>query len=249
MTSSPAVSPNPNLPDIFSLQAVLFDLDGVLTPTADVHMIAWGELFIPVLERHGVAPYVEDDYFAYVDGKPRYEGVASLLAARGIEIPYGEPTDEPGAETVCGLGNLKNELFNTLLSRDGVTPYAGSMALVHALKQQGIEVAVVSSSRNAHQVLQAAGIDHEFEVVVEGRLAAERGVVGKPAPDTYLYAANMLGLDHTQCAVVEDAESGVQAGRAGNFALVVGVDRGAGAQALLDNGADLVVNDLAELLP
>jgi beta-phosphoglucomutase family hydrolase len=228
--------------------AVLFDLDGVLTPTAVVHMHAWARLFAPLLDERGAAPYSDADYFAHIDGRPRYDGVASLLASRGIELPWGEPADSPDAATVCGLGNRKNAVFTQVLETEGVTPYPGSVRLVDALIADGRAVAVVSSSRNAVPVLAAAGLADRFEVVVDGLVAAERGLPGKPAPDTYLDAARQLGVPRERAVVVEDAESGVASGRAGEFGLVVGVDRGAGPDALRAHGADLVVEDLAELV-
>ncbi|WP_255414340.1 HAD family hydrolase [Cellulomonas triticagri] len=235
-------------PALDGLDAVLFDLDGVLTPTAVVHMHAWARLFTPVLAARGAAPYTDADYFAHIDGKPRYDGVATLLASRGIDLPWGDPTDSPDAETVCGLGNRKNAVFTQVLETEGVTPYPGSVRLVDALIADGRKVAVVSSSRNAVPVLAAAGLTDRFAVVVDGLVAAERGIPGKPAPDTYLDAARQLGVPHDRAVVVEDAESGVASGRAGAFGLVVGVDRGAGADVLLEQGADLVVDDLAELV-
>ncbi|MEY2848908.1 MAG: hypothetical protein RI885_1573 [Actinomycetota bacterium] len=232
------------------LRAVLFDLDGVLTPTAEVHMAAWSRLFTPFLEARGITPgYRESDYFDHIDGKQRYDGVRSLLESRGIRLPDGDVTDEPGDDTVCALGNRKNVTFTEVLQQDGVRPYPGSLRFLDAVTDAGLEVAVVSSSRNAAVVLAAADIADRFEVVVDGLVAAEHSIAGKPAPDTYLYAAELLGMSAAECVVVEDAHSGVQAGRAGRFGLVVGVDRGVGAQGLLDSGADLVVTDLADLLP
>lgn len=230
--------------------AALFDLDGVLTPTATVHMQAWAEMFNAYLDGvGGQAPYTERDYFAYVDGKPRYDGVRSFLASRGIELPEGDPADAPEAETVCGLGNRKNEAFNAVLERDGVTAYEGSVRLLDALGATGVRLAVVSSSQNAPAVLAAAGIADRFPVVVDGRVARADGLPGKPAPDTFLAAAERLGVTRERSVVLEDAESGVEAGRSGDFGLVVGVDRGAGEQTLRERGADVVVTDLAELLP
>lgn len=231
------------------LEAVLFDLDGVLTPTAEVHMRAWARLFEPFLAEHAAAPYTDGDYFDHIDGKPRYDGVATLLRSRGIELPWGDPADSPDANTVCGLGNRKNDAFNAVLAADGVAPYPGSLAFLDAVQAQGVHVAVVSSSRNARPVLEAAGLLHRFDVIVDGLVAAENGIAGKPAPDTYLYAAQLLGVTPRDAVVVEDATSGVEAGRAGEFGLVLGIDRGAGTQELLERGADLVVDDLAELLP
>lgn len=228
--------------------AYLFDLDGVLTPTADVHQHAWQELFTPVLIEAGVAPYTADDYFRYIDGKPRYDGVASLLQSRGIALPWGDPTDAPGNGTVCALGNFKNEVFNQVLQRDGVEPYPGSLALVELLAAAGAAMAVVSSSKNAPAVLAAAGLSHFFPLVVDGNVAAQLGLAGKPDPATYLYAAHQLGMSIDQCVVVEDAESGVAAGAAGGFGHVVGVNRGAGQEVLVKFGATIVVDDLAELM-
>jgi beta-phosphoglucomutase family hydrolase len=228
---------------------VLFDLDGVLTPTTDVHMAAWARLFTPYLDEHGVAPYVEQDYFDFIDGKPRYDGVRSMLASRGIVLPDGAPTDDSSADTVCGLGNRKNDTVSRVLAEDGVSPYPGSILFLDAVTDAGLAVAVVSSSRNAAAVLEAAGIASRFEVVVDGLVATAEHIAGKPAPDTYLHAARLLGLTAAECVVIEDAHSGVQAGRAGDFGLVVGVDRGAGAQQLLDSGADIVVSDLNDMLP
>jgi len=234
-----APSARPDASALRGLRALLFDLDGVLTPTADVHMHAWSRLFTSYLESKGIAEgYSDADYFRYVDGRPRYDGVRALLASRGIVLPEGEPSDDPALETVCGLGNRKNAAFNAVLEAEGVAPYPGSLAFLDAAIAAGVEVAVVTSSRNGVPVL-----------VVDGLLAAERSIAGKPAPDTYLYAAELLGLTAAECAVVEDAHSGVAAGRAGAFGLVVGVDRGVGAETLLEHGADLVVDDLAELLP
>ena len=243
------IPPVPLAPPLAGIRGVLFDLDGVLTPTTDVHMAAWARLFEPYLDAHRVDPYTRQDYFDFIDGKPRYDGVRSLLAARGIDLPEGEPTDEPSADTVCGLGNRKNETVRRVLEEEGVAPYPGSIRFLDAVAQAGLAVAVVSSSRNAPAVLEAAGLAGRFTVVVDGVVAAAEGLAGKPAPDTYLRAATLLGLTAAECVVIEDAHSGVQAGRAGHFGLVLGVDRGAGAQQLLDSGADLVVGDLEDMLP
>lgn len=230
--------------------AALFDLDGVLTPTADVHMLAWAAMFTDFFERHGIEPpYVDADYYAYVDGRPRYDGVRTALASRGVVLPEGEPTDAPGVETVCGLGNAKNAMFNRILAADGVAAYPGSLRLVDDLRARGTAVAVVSSSRNARPVLEAAGIGDRFEVVVDGAVARAEGLAGKPSPETFRRAADLLGATVARSVVIEDAVSGVAAGRAGGFGLVVGVDRGAGDQVLRDAGADVVVTDLAELVP
>lgn len=230
-------------------EAALFDLDGVLTPTAEIHQRAWAQLFTGFLgEYPDHPPYTDADYFSYIDGKPRYDGVAALLSSRAIELPWGTPADAVTEKSVCGLGNQKNAAFEQLLASDGIAPYPGSLALVEKLQSTHIAMAVVSSSRNAPEVLQIAGIDHYFEVVVDGKVAEDDGVLGKPAPDMYLHAARKLGVEPARAVVIEDAVSGVQAGRSGNFALVIGVDRGAGRGTLLENGADVVVNDLEELL-
>lgn len=233
-----------------SYDGVLFDLDGVITPTAEVHMRAWTVLFDDVLRERGITePYTDADYFAHVDGKPRYDGVRDFLASRRIELPEGSPQDASDAQSVAGLGNRKNDVFASILRTDGVQAYPGSLRLLEQLAVAGTSVAVVSSSRNARAVLEAADIVERFDVVVDGTVAAEHGLPGKPAPDTFWHAARQLGVADERCAVIEDAVSGVVAGRAGGFALVVGVDRGAGAAALQYAGADVVVGDLAELMP
>lgn len=232
--------------------AILFDLDGVLTPTAEVHRHAWKRTFDRFLQsQHGAdhQPFTVQDYFDYVDGKPRYAGVHSFLASRGIEIPPGHPTDPPSLDSEAGIGNLKNDEFNEVLAEDGVTPYPGSVALLDHLARAGVVVAVVSSSANAESVLRAAGLRDRFEVVMDGALARERGLAGKPAPDTFLSAAADLGVDAAAAVVVEDAISGVEAGVAGGFGLVIGVDREQQAEALRRAGAHMVVADLEELLP
>ncbi|HSP59727.1 MAG TPA: beta-phosphoglucomutase family hydrolase [Ornithinimicrobium sp.] len=232
------------------VDAALLDLDGVITPTAEVHMRAWEVMFTRFLEglpeEHD--PYTDADYFAHVDGRPRYEGVATFLASRGIRLPQGEPSDGPDELTVSGLGNRKNDLFNEVLAQEGIEPYPGSVRLLDELDRLGVAKAVVSSSKNATEVLRTAGLADRFEVVVDGVVAAEQGLAGKPEPDTFRYAAERLGVDPARCVVVEDAVSGVAAGAAGGFARVVGVDRGVGADTLREHGADEVVTDLAELV-
>ena len=228
--------------------AALFDLDGVITPTAEVHMRAWAKMFGEFLESRGVSePYVEDDYFTYVDGKPRYDGVRTFLESRDIDLPEGDPSDPPTDETVAGLGNRKNEVFEQILESEGVEAYPGSVKLVQKLVDRGVKVAIVSSSRNAQAVLKAAGMLDQFPVIVDGRVATERHLAGKPAPDTFLDAARQLDVPKERSVVFEDALSGVAAGHAGRFGLVIGVNRGVGANKLLENGADLVVDDLGEL--
>ncbi len=207
-------------------------------------------MFNTFLSARGVTgPFTDADYFTYVDGRPRYEAVGLFLASRGIELPEGTSDDPAEALTVRGLGNRKNDAFLETLHRDGIAPYPGSVRLLDWLEQRGTRYAVVSSSRNAVQVLQAAGLADRIPVVVDGLVAAAEGLAGKPAPDTYQYAARLLGVACERSIVVEDALSGVAAGRAGGFAGVVGVDRGVGADALREAGADLVVSDLVELVP
>jgi len=235
-------------------RAVLFDLDGVLTDTASIHSDCWKQMFDEYLRERADStgePFVEfdiaGDYHSYLDGKPRYDGVRSFLASRNIELPDGDPSDPPGTTTVCALGNRKNVLVNEVLARDGVEPYPGSMRLLDELGAAGVRMAVVSSSKNAPTVLAAAGITERFETVVDGAVAAESGLPGKPAPDTFLDAARRLGVSREEAVVVEDAISGVEAGRNGEFGLVIGVARAGNASALSAAGADLVVTDLGEL--
>lgn len=229
--------------------AVLFDLDGVITPTAEIHMRAWSEMFNEYLASRGeTQPYTDEDYFAYVDGKPRYDGVRSFLTSRGITLPDGDPSDSPELETVCGLGNRKNSAFNAVLTRDGIAAYPGSLALLETLAGTAVKLAIVSSSKNARAVLTAAGLLDLFPVIVDGVVAAAEGLPGKPAPDTFVRAAELVGATPAGSVVIEDALSGVQAGAAGDFALVIGVDRGVGEQSLRDAGATVVVKDLEELI-
>jgi beta-phosphoglucomutase family hydrolase len=247
--------PSPKLPD--GIEACLFDLDGVLTETAQVHAKAWKEMFDAFLkgraEREGgeFVPFDDgDDYDDYVDGKPRYDGVRSFLESRGIELPEGTPKDPPDAETVCGLGNRKNELVLELLHADGVEAYPGSVRFVEAARDAGLRRAVVSSSANCQEVLKAAGIEELFEQRIDGKVAAEEKLAGKPAPDTYLAGARAVGVEPAAAAVFEDALSGVESGRAGKFGAVVGVNRLGPdhRRALGEHGATIVVDDLAELL-
>ncbi len=223
-------------------EGVLFDLDGVITPTAVIHEHAWGDLFADY-------DYTDADYLRYIDGKPRYDGVRSFLASRGVTLPDGSPDDASGTDTVCALGNRKNNLFNTILERDGIEPYPGSAATLDLLEGCGIPAAIVSSSKNARTVLDASGLGARFDVVVDGTVAAEQQIAGKPGPDMFTFAAEQLGVTPGRSVVVEDAVSGVAAGAAGAFAVVIGVDRGAGHESLLEHGATFVVDDLAELLP
>ncbi|GAA2101900.1 HAD family hydrolase [Actinomadura alba] len=241
------------LPD--SVHACLFDLDGVLTRTAAVHAAAWKQMFDEFLreraDRTG-EPFVPfdpaGDYAEYVDGRPREDGTRSFLAARGIELPEGDPGDPPGAPTVHGLSERKNELVLHRLAEDGVEVFDGSIEYVRAVRAAGLRTAVVSSSANTAQVLDAAGLADLFDARIDGLVADRRGLAGKPAPDTYLAGAEALGVPPGRAAVFEDALAGVAAGRAGGFAIVIGVDRAGHRGELLRHGADVVVEDLSELL-
>lgn len=234
--------------------AVLFDLDGVITATDKTHFTAWKTLFDSYLEARGrregkgFHPFSEDDMATLVDGKLRHEGVRSFLGSRGIVIPEGTPGDAEGIETMYGLGNLKGRLFADAIQTEGVTVFEGSVALLEALRAVGIRCAVVSSSRNCRRVLKAAGIGALIDVRFDGINATGMNLVGKPNPDTYLKAAEWAGVEPARAVVVEDAIAGVQAGRAGGFGLVIGVDRAGIGEALRDAGADIVVKDLRELL-
>ncbi|MER8114260.1 beta-phosphoglucomutase family hydrolase [Streptomyces sp. SID8366] len=237
------------------VRACLFDLDGVLTRTAKVHAAAWKEMFDAWLRerarREGTEFVPFDavrDYDEYVDGRPREDGVRTFLAARGVRLPEGSPEDPPDAETVRALGARKNELVLRRIREDGVEPYEGSVRFLHEVRAAGLACAVVSSSANARDVLAAAGIADLFDERVDGVVTRERGLRGKPAPDTYLEAARELSVEPGAAAVFEDALAGVEAGRAGEFGLVVGVDRVGQAEQLRAHGADVVVRDLAELL-
>nr|WP_090279477.1 beta-phosphoglucomutase family hydrolase [Mycolicibacterium komanii]CRL75398.1 haloacid dehalogenase superfamily protein [Mycolicibacterium komanii] len=237
------------------ISAALFDLDGVLTDTASVHKKAWKAMFDDFLrrraERTGEAftPFdMQADYLNYVDGKKREDGVRSFLASRDIELPDGDPDDPPTNETVHGLGNAKNEMFQQILRTDGVEVFEGSRRYLQAAAEAGLGIAVVSSSANTREVLELTGLDRFVQHRVDGVVLREENIAGKPAPDSFLRAAQLLGVEPEQGAVFEDALSGVEAGRAGRFGVVVGVDRVGQAEALRRNGADIVVSDLAELL-
>lgn len=241
------------LPD--GVTACLFDMDGVITQTAKVHDAAWKEMFDEFLREwsagHNVSFVPFDpvrDYDEYVDGKPRMEGTASFLESRGIELPAGEEGDPPGAHTIWGLSNKKNDLILKVLARDGVQVYEGSARYVKAVREAGLRTAIVSSSANTQAVLLAAGVADLFDARVDHQVAQARKLHGKPAPDTFLEAARLLGVPAASGCVFEDALAGVAAGRAGNFGFVVGVDRVGQAEQLHAHGADVVVQDLAELL-
>jgi beta-phosphoglucomutase family hydrolase len=243
------VSSELGLPD--SVRTALFDLDGVLTDTAAVHAAAWKEVFDAFLAAHapGSDPFdIGTDYVRYVDGRIRADGVRTFLASRGITLPEGDSSDPPGAATVTALGDRKNAALLEVIERDGVTVYPGSRRYLEAVRAAGCPTAVVSASANAGAVLEVTGLAPFVDVRVDGIVAAERSLPGKPAPDTFLAAAAQLGSPPGACAVFEDALSGVEAGRAGRFGHVVGVDRVGQADALRAAGADVVVQDLAELL-
>jgi beta-phosphoglucomutase family hydrolase len=235
--------------------AVLLDLDGVITDTANMHAACWKQMFDAYLQRRAVErgepfrPFdLATDYRLYVDGKPRFDGVRDFLTSRGIQLPEGSPDDPPQAETVGGLGNRKNDLVNKVMEEEGVEPYEGSVKLIHQLRHQGFKIAVVTSSQNCEAVLKAAKLDDLFEVRVDGNTIRTYHLAGKPAPDTFLTAAQRLGVEPTRAVVIEDAIAGVQAGRHGNFGLVIGVARKGNVEELRHHGAHLVVHDLGELV-
>ncbi len=236
-----------------AVDAVIFDLDGVITRTASVHETAWAQLFNEYLEdrasRTGepFQPFEQSDYLGYVDGKPRYDGVASFLESRSIVLPWGSPDDGPDEETVCGLGNRKNGYFLDTLRTDGVEPYDTSVALVRELQRQGVATALISSSRNVDDVLGAAGLLDLFAVRIDGNVAADLGIPGKPDPAVFLEATRRVGATPDRAAIVEDAQSGVAAGRSGGYQVVVGVDRGDQAAELAASGATVVVPDLGDV--
>ena len=235
--------------------AVLFDLDGVITDTANIHAACWKQMFDAYLQQRAAErgepfrPFeIATDYRLYVDGKPRFDGVRDFLTSRGIQLPEGSPDDPPQAETVGGLGNRKNDLVNKVIEEGGVESYEGSVKLIHQLRHQGFKIAVVTSSQNCEAVLKAAKLDTLFEVRVDGNTIRAQHLAGKPAPDTFLAAARRLGVEPARAVVVEDAISGVQAGRNGHFGLVIGVARKGNAEELRQQGAHLVVNDLGALV-
>jgi len=241
------------LPD--GVAACLFDMDGVVTRTAVVHAAAWKEMFDEFLRARAQSTGTEfvpfdphAEYDTYVDGKPRLDGTRSFLESRGIDLPEGTPDDPPGTPTLYGLSNRKNNLVLEKIAAGGVQVYPGSITYIRSVKDKGISTAIVSASANTVQILDSAGIEGLFDVRIDGVIAKQRGLRGKPAPDTFLAAAEELKVPATQAVVFEDAQAGVAAGRAGGFALVVGVDRVGQAEALREHGADIVVKDLADLL-
>lgn len=236
-------------------QAVIFDLDGVITQTASLHARCWKQTFDEFLKKRSAnaknsfIPFdLKKDYQQYVDGKPRYDGVQSFLQSRHIDLPHGEPDDPPDKETICGLGNRKNNLFEKALQTDGIKVYEGTVAWIHQLRGQGLKTAVVTASKHGDMILKAAAISHLFDARVDGNTAEAMNLKGKPEPDTYLKAAEMLQVEPRKAVVVEDALAGVQAGHRGGFGLVIGIDRDNHADELLADGADFVVADLVELV-
>ena len=242
-------------PDPTEFDAVLYDLDGVLTDTASIHARAWKRMFDEFLERwaaahdHPFVPFrIDPDYLQWVDGKPRVQGVTSFLESRRIVLPDGDPDDQSDADTIHALATRKNELFNAIVEEDGIDVFEGSVRFVEAMEDAGLDAAIVSSSRNAGPVLDRVGLSHHFSERVDGVVADELGLKGKPEPDTFLEGARRLGADPARTVVVEDASAGVEAARLGGFGLVVGIDREGSADRLREAGADVVVEDLAELL-
>ncbi|HVV10347.1 beta-phosphoglucomutase family hydrolase [Amycolatopsis sp.] len=234
-----------------AISACLFDLDGVLTGTAALHREAWKKTFDAFLrERDGAdfAPFTDEDYIQHVDGRPRADGVREFLSSRGIRLPEGSPDDKPDAATVNGLGNRKNELVLRIIDERGVDPYPGSARYLEAARRAGLKIAVVTSSANGKAVLEAGNLTKFVEARIDGNVIRDQKLRGKPAPDSFLAGAKALGVAPEHAAVFEDALAGVQAGRAGNFGYVVGVNRAGQAAELREHGADVVVDDLAELL-
>lgn len=231
-----------------TIRAALFDMDGVLTQTSVLHRTAWKRTFDPILAAAGQEEFTDAEYAAHVDGRRRYDGVRTFLASRGLHPPEGDPQDDPSAETICGIGNRKNLLVEEGIKTDGVQTYPGTVTYLEATRAAGLGTAVVTASANGSAVLAASGLTGLLDAQIDGVIAARENLPGKPAPDTYLAGAAALGVDPEQAVVIEDAISGVRAGRAGGFGYVIGVDRLDQTQALADAGADVVVKDLSELL-
>ena len=239
-------------PDLYD--AVIFDMDGVVTDTARVHAMAWKRMFDEYLSERArrtdadFRPFdISSDYLRYVDGKPRFDGTRSFLESRDVHLPEGTPDDPPDAETVCGLSARKNALFLDALEDEGADAYPSTLALIDELREAGIDTAVITASRNCDEVLSSAGVGDVFDSRVCGKIADELDLPGKPRPDVFLEAARRLGVPPERAVVIEDAQAGVAAGKAGGFALVIGVDRGGNAERLAAHGADVVVEDLSEV--
>ena len=238
----------------YSFNAVIFDLDGVITQTAKVHSLAWKRMFddyLKLREKKYNEPFKEfthgNDYLPFVDGKPRYKGVESFLVSRKIVLDFGDPSDSPGEETICGLGNMKDSTFNEILATDGVKVYDSTVDMIKALKSLGIKIGVASSSKNCKPVLKAAGLLELFETRVDGVISVELNLKGKPEPDIFTTACDNLHVNYNKAIIVEDAVSGVQAGAKGNFGLVLGIARENNEDELMENGADIVIRDFSEI--
>lgn len=252
MVSRRAAAPLAVLP-VDRLDAIVFDMDGVVTETATIHAQSWKRVFDDVLRSRAdvtggpFRPFEPADYLHFVDGKPRYDGAASFLASRDISLPEGNPTDPPGYDSISSIGNLKDHEFERQIAKDGVRPYPSTLDFIRTVRARGLKTALITSSRHGRAVLQLARILDLFDAIVDGVDAERNHLAGKPDPSVYLAAASLLSVPPGRTAVVEDALAGVEAGRNGQFALVIGVDRGAGEAELLEHGADIVVSDLSEL--
>ncbi len=231
------------------IEALIFDLDGVITQTRKTHKKAWRLMFDKFFQEKGIVQdsMSENDYLEYIDGKPRYQGIKSFLHARGIELPFGDPDDEPGLETICGLGNIKNKFFNEILEKEGVDVYPDALKKLKNWKDEGIKTAIVSSSKNCEKIIEVTAIAHLFDARVDGVVSEEIGLSGKPDPDIFTEAARRLGVKPENSVVFEDANSGVKAGQRGFFGLVVGVNRFNNKEALLKNGADITIDSFYDI--
>ncbi|MGA7711133.1 MAG: HAD family hydrolase [Rhizomicrobium sp.] len=231
----------------------IFDMDGVITKTAVIHFAAWKKTFDAYLRRSDAEydasfrEFTHSDYLAFVDGRPRYEGVTAFLRSRGRDLPFGDPKDEPNCESICGLGNRKDELLNRMLEEDGVEVFDSTIALIEQLLRNGVKVGVATSSKNGALVLEKAGITELIGASVDGLVSAQLGLKGKPEPDIFVAACDRLGVEHHRTMIVEDATCGVQAGAKGRFGLILGVARQNNAEELRRHGADLVVSDLSQI--
>lgn len=240
--------------DLDKYEAAILDMDGVVTDTARAHAASWKQMFDAYLKEHSdkhgwrYKPFDDTkDYYRYIDGKPRYQGVVSFLESRGIVLPYGSPDDPPDRETVCGLGNRKNHLFHDYLKKHSAEAYQSTVDFLQKLKNRKIRTAVISSSRNARAVLDSAGVQELFQVTVDGVYGTEQNLKGKPEPDIFLEAARLLNVSPEKTLVIEDAISGVEAAKKGGFALIIGIDRTGRNTEIKNHGADLVVHDVSEI--